>query len=174
MSAPESEEPPPRDRVPRVVHIADPVPMTLLPTRTWTPAQWARIQQGHIARDMSDKWDIMVGGRVAFVRRISTGQIFYEATFEPVDGGWWIGSAVTGADHRRSVSPRAAYAIDEENGVMLEWMISGILLDEPDEDLVLRLCAVLDQPLRTDERLPRLILHTTLGLRTVAGVQPAP
>ncbi|MFI5820603.1 hypothetical protein ACIA8I_15965 [Streptomyces rishiriensis] len=168
MSAYESEEAPPRDRVPRVVHIADPVPMTLLPTRTWTPAQWTRIQQGRLARDMSDKWDVLVDGRIAFVRRWSTGQIFYEMTFEPVDGGWWIGSAVMGADHRCSLGPRAAYAIDEENGVMLEWMISGILLDEPDEDLVLRLQAVLDQSHRTDERLPRLILHTTLGLRTVS------
>ncbi|MEH0467642.1 hypothetical protein ACN6K4_007591 [Streptomyces hayashii] len=167
MPASASAQPPPRDHVPRIVHIADPVPMTLLPTRTWTPAQWTRIQQGCMARDMSDKWDVLVDGRIAFVRRVSTGQIFYEMTFEPVDGGWWIGSAVTGADQRRSISPRAAYAIDEENGVMLEWMISGILLDEPDEDLVLRLHAVLDQPHRTDERLPRLILHTSLGLRTV-------
>jgi hypothetical protein len=150
-----------------MIHIVDPVPVPLLPTRTWTHEEWSRIQQGFAARDMDDKWDIVVDGRTAFVRRSWTGHIFYEATFEPVDGGWRIGSAVVAADERRSLSPRAAYAIDQENGVMLEWMISGILLGEPGEDLQRRLLAVLDQPHRTDERLPRLMLHTTLGLRSV-------
>ncbi|MFD9393552.1 hypothetical protein ACFWBB_23330 [Streptomyces sp. NPDC060000] len=166
MSAPVGP-PPPEDSVPRVIPIAKPVPMTLLPARTWTHEQWTRIQQGFMGRDMEDKWDILIDGRIAVVRRSWTGHIFYEATFEPVDGGWWIASAVTGADDRRSRSPGDAYAIDEENGVMLEWMISGILLGEADEDLQYRLQTVLDQSDRSGEALPRLTLHTALGLRTV-------
>lgn len=117
---------------------------------------------------MGAKWDVLVDGRVAVVRRSWTGHIFYEATFEPVDGGrWWIGSAVTGTDDRRSRSPGAAYTIDEYHGVMLEWLISGIALGEADDELQYRVEAVIEQQHPAAEGLPRLILHTMLGLREI-------
>ncbi|MET7683861.1 hypothetical protein [Streptomyces sp. NPDC005423] len=157
-------EPPPEDQVPYIQPLVDPVPVTLLPTRTWTHEQWSRIRQGFLGRTMEEKWNVVVDGRTATVWR--SGIVFYEVTFEPVDGGWWIGSALTSADHR-SRNPGEEYAIDERHGVMLEWMITGIVLGEPDGDLQYRLTTVIDQPYRTGDGLPQLILHTTLGLRDV-------
>ncbi|WUH95279.1 hypothetical protein OG900_37395 [Streptomyces sp. NBC_00433] len=133
--------------------------MTLLPARTWSHEEWTRIGTGFLGRTTDDKWDVLVDGLVAIVRR--AGHVFYRAAFEPVDGGRWrIGSAwAAAADDRRDRGPGAAYAIDQYNGVMLEWLITGIVLREADEGLYRRLETVIDQG-------HRLVLHTTLGLRS--------
>ncbi|WP_369192796.1 hypothetical protein [Streptomyces sp. R08] len=155
-------EPPPEDSVPHLRQIVDPVPVPLLPARTWTHEEWTRIRRGHEGRTMEDRWNIVVDGQVATVWR--SGIVCYEATFEPVDGGWWIGSAVTWADDRDR-SPADVYWSDEYDGVMLEWMFSGIVLGTPDADLQRRLHTVIEPPRHMGEGLPGLVLHTTLGLR---------
>nr|WP_223243870.1 hypothetical protein [Streptomyces sp. CBMA156] len=104
--------------------------MPLLPDRVWSDADWERIQLGYCARDMDEKWIVFTEGNVVFLHRSWTGHGIFQATFAPADGG---GRRITAAVVERN---RKRYRGDDEyNRLMLEWLISGIVLGEPAQEL---------------------------------------
>ncbi|WP_405448029.1 hypothetical protein [Streptomyces erythrochromogenes] len=46
-----------------------PRPMSVLPTRNWTDAQWERIKLGYQSADMDEKWDVFTEDDVVFPER---------------------------------------------------------------------------------------------------------
>ena len=69
-----------RSSLERALPILAPVPMSLLPSRSWSQEQWRRIELGYQARDMDEKWDVFVEDRVVFLHRSWTGYGIYAAT----------------------------------------------------------------------------------------------
>lgn len=68
--------------------------MTDLPIRVWGDKEWERIKLGYAARDMDEKWDVLVEETVAYLHRSWTGFAVFEARFCAVEGGWRISEAL--------------------------------------------------------------------------------
>ncbi|GLY04265.1 hypothetical protein [Actinoplanes sp. NBRC 101535] len=101
-----------------------------LPARIWSDAEWERIQLGYAARDMDEKWDVLVEGKVTYLHRSWTGFAIFEARFDAVDGGWRISEALT-----ESARSRHRYHSDRYARVMLELVLSSVVLGEPASEL---------------------------------------
>lgn len=144
----------------RVIPIAAPAPMTLLPARVWTQEQWERIQRGYLSRGMDEKWDVFVERHVAFVHRSWTGRGIFEASFSLVEGGWQISEAVaeSSSEHLRTIS--APY-----NRVVLELVLSAIVLGERAADLRAELVRLSSPPDRSAAP-AAAIEHNIVGLRS--------
>ena len=144
----------------KAVPITAPVPMTVLPARVWTSAQWERVKVGYRAQGMDEKWNVFVEGPVAFVHRSWTGHGIFEASFAPAGGGWRIHAAVVESD-----PGRARHVSGQFSCVLLELVLSAIVLGEPAADLraeLVRFSSPPDQPAPPDG----LIEHSILGLRS--------
>ncbi|MGI5170984.1 hypothetical protein ACQEU3_42200 [Spirillospora sp. CA-253888] len=105
--------------------ISAPRPLHGFTARVWTAGEWARIRQGHVSRDMDDKWDLFVEGDTLFAHRSWTGFGIYAATFVEVEGGRRVAEVRVESDPERYRRRSDAYDL-----AMLEILIRGTLLDE--------------------------------------------
>ncbi|MFI6499729.1 hypothetical protein [Nonomuraea typhae] len=94
-------------------------------TRVWTPDEWARIQQGHVSRDMDDRWVLFVEDDTLFAHRSWTGFGIYSATFVEVEGGWRVAEVWVESDPERYRRRSDAHDL-----ALLETLIRGTLLGE--------------------------------------------
>ena len=119
-----------RESFRRLLPMVRPHPLPVLPTRTWTDAEWERIQLGYRARSMDDKWDVLTEGDVVHLHQSWTGYAVYQATFAPAEGGGReIASALVETDPRRH--RYSGYAdTPEYHCVMLELLLSTVLLGQ--------------------------------------------
>ena len=95
------------------------------PARIWTDSEWELISRGHIARDMDDKWNIVVEGPWAHFYRNWTGHGMYDLRFDQVEGGWKIVEAWVCGD-------RAWYrrdSTDEQERHLIQDLITYLLVD---------------------------------------------
>ncbi|SNY44116.1 hypothetical protein [Paractinoplanes atraurantiacus] len=153
-----------RSSLRQVSPIVAPMPMTELPSRTWSGEQWNRIKLGHEARDMDEKWNVFVEDQVAFLHRSWTGHGVFEASFSPVDvGGWRISAATVESDPSRYRRGSERY-----DRVMAELVISAIVLGEPAPDLRAELIALTTQESGRTDLPADLIEHSVLGLRSAS------
>jgi hypothetical protein len=159
-----------RERIPggdqglagKLFPVSAPAPMTELSARVWSQGQWERIERGYRARDMDEKWDVFVEGRVAFLHRSWTGNGVFEAPFSPVVAGWHISAAVV-----ESSPERAREASAEFNRILLELVLTAIVLGEPATSLRAELVRLSSPRGRLPP--PRgAIEHSILGLRSSA------
>ncbi|MFC1419116.1 hypothetical protein [Streptacidiphilus cavernicola] len=111
--------------------IAAPLPLTALPERVWTDAEWERIRQGHRSAAAADKWDVFVEGTRLYAQRSWAGRGVYEAEFGRAPGGGWrITEAVVESDqeaHDRTTEARDC--------AMLQIIVSGVVLGVRDPGL---------------------------------------
>ncbi|MEU4334816.1 hypothetical protein AB0F59_09340 [Micromonospora lupini] len=151
-----------RSSLRRVSPIVAPMPLAVLPARTWSDEQWKRITLGYQARDMDEKWNVFVEDEVAFLHRSWTGNGVYEASFSPVPGdGWRISGVAVESDpsrYRRSS--------DQYDRVLVEMVLSGIVLGEPAVDLRAELVALTTQRAGRTDLPAGVIEHSALGLRS--------
>ncbi|GAB2832990.1 hypothetical protein GCM10022221_34780 [Actinocorallia aurea] len=133
--------------------IERPMPMPLLPTATWTDAQWSRLQFGYESQGMDERWDAIVEGDVLFLHRSWTGYGVYELTFAHTQADHHISSGKIETSDRYS-SPRPEF-----DAVLAE-MVIGIILRETPAHLGdrFRAAARADTP-------AELLTHASLGLR---------
>ncbi|GAA3253368.1 hypothetical protein ACFO1B_45975 [Dactylosporangium siamense] len=150
-----------RSSLRRVLPIMAPRPMVALPARTWSGEQWERIGLGYRSRDMDEKWNVFVEDRVVFAHRSWTGRGVYEASFEPVTGGWRIAAGVVESDPSRHRSTS-----DDWERVMLELVLSAIVLGEPATELRAELVALTAQKAGRTDLEAGVFLHSNLGLRS--------
>lgn len=151
-----------RSSLRRISPITAPMPLAVLPARTWSDEQWKRITLGYRARDMDEKWNVFVEDEVAFLHRSWTGNGIYEASFSPVPGdGWRISTVVVESDpsryRRRS---------DQYDRLLVELVLSGIVLGEPVVDLRAELVALTTQGSGRTDLPAGVIEHSALGLRS--------
>jgi len=111
--------------------IIAPLPLTELPDRVWTDAEWQRVRLGHRSRAVVDKWDVFVEGNRLYAQRSWAGRGIYEAEFGPADGGGWrIVEALVESDpdaHRRTTEARDC--------AMLQIIVSSVVLGVRDPGL---------------------------------------
>lgn len=120
-----------RDSFRKLHPIVAPQPVSHLPERVWTAAEWDRIRAGRRAMSMDEKWNVFAEGDTVFLHRSWTGNGIYEVSFAPApDGGWRIASAVVETDPDRMHARR-----DDYDRVMIELVISVIVLGEHRGDL---------------------------------------
>lgn len=118
--------------------------------RVWTSDEWARIQQGHVSRDMDDKWDLFVEGDTLFAHRSWTGFGVYSATFIEVEGGLRVSEVWVESDPERYRRQSDAYDL-----ALLEILIRGTLLgEEQDPELMERWRAALPKTSPSPHDLP--------------------
>ena len=108
-----------------------------VPQRLWTQSEWPRIEAGHAARDMDDKWNGYVEDDILHLHRSWTGQLMYEARFESDGDARRIVDATVRNDQKYvALSP-------ETESVQLEVIIETVFLNEWNEakvtDLLRRL-----------------------------------
>lgn len=147
----------------RLQPICSPHAMAPLPRRVWSDEEWDRIQRGYRARDMDQKWNVVVEGEVVHLHRSWTGFGVYAATFAPVaEGGRRIAHALVERDPERYQGTDDAY-----DCVMLELVLSAIVLGEPASDLRARLVELTRRLRSSAAGAPAaLIEHTALGQRS--------
>lgn len=153
-----------RESFRRLHPISTPRPVSQLPDRVWTDADWDRIQRGYRARDMDEKWNVFVEGDVLFRHRSWTGRGVYEVSFAPAPEagrGRRIASAVVEADGKRSRSRG-----DEFDCLMMELVISAIVLGEPAAELRTRLAELTAQAAGRSDLPSGVVEHSALGLRS--------
>ncbi|MDF3294269.1 hypothetical protein [Streptomyces silvisoli] len=142
--------------------IADPRPLSLLPTRIWSDEEWERFQLGYCSRDMDEKWDVFAEGDVVFLHRSWTGHGIFEVTFAPVDdGGWKVAEAVVERDQDRYRGKD-----DEYDCVMLQLVLSAIVLGEPAQELRGKLVELTRKAAGVADVPAGLVQHSALGLRS--------
>ena len=126
-----ADEPVTRASLPRSEPIIAPLPLTELPERVWTDAEWERIRFGHRSKASADKWDVFVEGTRLYAQRSWAGRGIYEAEFgRAPEGGWRITEALVEADedaHRRTTEARDC--------AMLQIIVSGVVLGVRDPGL---------------------------------------
>jgi hypothetical protein len=125
-----------RTDLPKVYDFSTAVSLSLLPDRVWTDADWDRIQLGHLAKGMDERWNAFAEGNRLFLHRNWTGHRIYEAEFTPRPGGGGrtIAWALVESDPRRHRRASDAY-----DAVMLELLVTSILLGERSDLLWQRL-----------------------------------
>lgn len=143
----------------RLTPVLAPAPLTLLPDRLWTDAEWDRIQLGVRGRSMDEKWHVFTEDETAFLHRSWTGNGMYEVTFAPVagagepggsggtGGGWRIVAANVETDPERYRSRG-----EEFEALMIELVLGSIVLGEPSPKLWARYKKLL--PLTPKDRAP--------------------
>ena len=126
-----TDEPVKRTSLRRWEPIAAPIPLTVLPERTWTEEEWQRIRLGHRSHGMDDKWNVFVEDHRLYAQRSRTGRGIYEVEFGPAsEGGWRITEALVESD-----SEFHPHASDERDSTMLQIIVSGIVLGIRDPGL---------------------------------------
>ncbi|MDI3387615.1 hypothetical protein QIS99_15600 [Streptomyces sp. B-S-A8] len=126
-----------RDAFRRLRPIIEPRPLSPLPGRVWTEAEWERIRRGRHAWSMDERWNAFAEGNTLFLHRSWTGRGIYEATFGPApEGGLRIVAAVVEGDRQHYKPLSDAYDL-----LMLEFVLSAIILGEPATELRARLRA---------------------------------
>jgi hypothetical protein len=155
-------EPVSRSSFRRIEPISLPRPLSLLPERIWSEADWDRLRAGYRAQDMDEKWNVFAEEEAVFLHRSWTGLGIYAATFRPADGGGRrIAHAVVEGDRDRYRSVDDAY-----DCVMLELVLSAIVLGEPAQQAREKLIA-LTRRASGGANLPAgVIQHSVVGLRT--------
>lgn len=143
----------------RLTPVLAPAPLTLLPDRLWTDAEWDRIQLGVRGRSMDEKWHVFTEGPTAFLHRSWTGNGMYEVTFAPVGSeggsgsgdssgsGWRIVAAQVETDPERYRSRG-----EEFEALMIELVLGSVVLGEPSPKLWARYKKLL--PLTPKDRAP--------------------
>jgi hypothetical protein len=96
-----------------------------VPQRVWTDEEWERIQLGFRARDMDDRWHLLVEGDRLFLHRSWLGDGRYEVTFTKVAGGYRITRVIV-----EDAEPRYPTGSDDRQCALLERLIDGQLLRE--------------------------------------------
>ncbi|MFJ9461344.1 hypothetical protein ACIRST_40530 [Kitasatospora sp. NPDC101447] len=151
-----------RESFRRALSINTPGPMSQLPGRVWTDADWDRIRRGYRARDMDEKWNVFAEDRVVYLHRSWTGFGVFEATFAPVEGGGWrIASAVVEAGRGGLHGNSADY-----DCLMLELVLSGVVLGEPAVELHQQMVEVVRQASGVADASAGVVQHSMLGLRS--------
>jgi hypothetical protein len=115
-----------------------------VPQRLWTKFEWTRIEIGHIAQDMDDKWHGYVEEDILHLHRSWTGQLMYEAHFES-DGDVRriVDATVRNDESYEALSP-------ETESVQLEVIIETVFLSEWNDAKITDLL----QRLRDEGKLP--------------------
>jgi hypothetical protein len=123
--------------------------------------EWERIRLGYAARDMDEKWDVLVEGQVAYLYRSWTGFAVFEAKFSAAEGGWCISEALV-----ESAKSRYRNSSEQRARVTLELVLSNIVLNEPAIELKAEMVALLTQKSVKAETPAAAIEHSVLGLRS--------
>lgn len=163
-----------RTDLPKVHDFSTAVSLSLLPDQVWTDGDWDRIQLGHLARGMDERWNAFVEGNRLFLHRSWTGHRIYEAHFapRPGGGGWIITRALMESDPRRHRRTSDAY-----DAVMLELLVSSVLLGERSNRLLQRLSELRSRPPAegpADSALPDGIPGLRVADRTAGSAPSAP
>ncbi|MFC7483739.1 hypothetical protein ACFQX7_32145 [Luedemannella flava] len=141
--------------------MAAPIPMTDLPARIWSGADWHRLGYGYRAVDMDEKWQVAVEDGVARLYRSWTGNQIFEATFAPCEGGRVIASALV-----ESLPDRYRRTSEKYDRTILELVLSAIVLGEPATELGATLVRLARAETGRADLPSGVILHSALGLRT--------
>jgi hypothetical protein len=153
-----------------IERVSRPRPLSILPRRIWSDADWQRIQLGYSAQDMDEKWNVFAEGDVVFLHRSWTGLGAYEATFAPADGGGWqISQAVTAGERFRAIKrliSKRYRGDDEFDSVLLELVLSTIVLGESAQELRAKLVDLTEKSSGDTTAPPGLIEHSLLGERS--------
>jgi hypothetical protein len=156
-----SSSPVTRSSLHELVPMLGPQPLADLPIRVWSDDEWERIKLGYAARDMDEKWDVLVEAQVVYLHRSWTGFAVFEARFSAVEGGWRISEALVESAPSRHRCDSARYA-----RVMLELVLSNVVLGEPAVELRAEMAALLTPQSRKTEVPTAAIERSMLGLRS--------
>jgi len=103
------------------------------PKREWSQSEWERIEAGHVAQEMEDKWNGYVDTDRLYLHRSWTGDRVYEAQFQSDGSVRRIIDAVgTKYDRRPAMRPEA-------DSLQLEVVIETVFLNVWNKDKIDRL-----------------------------------
>src|SRR5438445_13448234 len=109
----------------RLVPIRAPRVLSEVPQRVWTDQEWECIQLGFRAREMDDRWYLLVESDRLFLYRSWLGDGRYEATFTKVEGGYRITQVLV-----EDAEPKYPGGSDRRLCMLLARLIDGQLLRE--------------------------------------------